>query len=430
MAQPNQPYYVQKSVDKVQSFPFHRSVSSLWEEKWKNLAHSGLYPFGDGKGEDFDQIFTQLIKESGDDPSVLYDPDRYAKPFFPVADDLVQRAKEYETVGDLENARDLFLRAASVYRIARFPIPRSPLGKKAWGLGREAYLNASPYLSPPNVEVHIPHRHASLEAGESKDAIIAAFLRFPNNSTKPESGWPLLLFICGLDAYRTDHTAALPYGKLASHLYHGQAVLLVDIPGTADSPAAPNDPKSPDRLWSSVLDWVEEHKDQYDFNPSRILARGISTGGYYAMRIAHTHADRLLAVVAQGGGSHHMFDPAWIQAQNHMEYPFALAEALAYKFGYTDVKEYASGNARERFSLLESGIFDKGCTRLLLINGMEDSIFPIEDSILPLRHGSVKDVRLIDGRTHMGFPEAETIQRDWLLGILAQEDERNGRQSR
>ncbi|GKZ75073.1 hypothetical protein AnigIFM60653_001452 [Aspergillus niger] len=173
-----------------------------------------------------------------------------------------------------------------------------------------------------------------------------------------------------------------------------EAVLLVDIPGTADSPAAPNDPESPDRLWSSVLDWVDEHKDQYDFNPSQILARGISTGGYYAMRIAHTHADRLLAVVAQGGGSHHMFDPEWIRAQNHMEYPFALAEALAQQFGYTDVQKYAAGNARERLSLLESGILDNGCTWLLLINGMEDSIFLIEDSILPLQHGRMKESRL------------------------------------
>lgn len=177
-------------------------------------------------------------------------------------------------------------------------------------------------------------------------------------------------------------------------------MLLVDIPGTADSPAAPNDPESPDRLWSSVLDWVDEHKDQYDFNPSQVLARGISTGGYYAMRIAHTHADRLLAVVAQGGGSHHMFDPEWIRAQNHMEYPFALAKALAQQFGYTDVQKYAAGNARERLSLLESGILDNGCTWLLLINGMEDSIFLIEDSILPLQHGRMKDVRLIKGRSY------------------------------
>ena len=54
---------------------------------------------------------------------------------------------------------------------------------------------------------------------------------------------------------------------------------------------------------------------------------------YYAMRVAHTHSDRLKATIAQGGGSHGMFDEAWIRAQNHMEYPFALADALAAKLG-------------------------------------------------------------------------------------------------
>ena len=53
------------------------------------------------------------------------------------------------------------------------------------------------------------------------------------------------------------------------------------------------------------------------------LSRSVSTGGYYGMRIAHTHADRLLAVVSQGGGSRRMFAPEWIEAQNQMEYPYA-----------------------------------------------------------------------------------------------------------
>ena len=420
MAQQSHDYHVQASIDNLRAFPFHRSVSALWEEKWKKLAMLGLYPFTDGKGEDFEKVFAALIEESGDDTAVLYDPNRYAAPFLPVGEDLVRQAKEAEAASDKDKARELFLRAGAVYRIARFPVIRSPFGKKAWELGREAYLGASPYLSPPNVEVRIPHKHASTEAGESKNDAIAAFLRIPEgDSEKPATGWPLVLFICGLDAYRTDHSASLPYGKLASHIGHGQAVLVLDIPGTADCPAARHDPESPDRLWSSVLDWVDEHREVYGFDTSRIAARGISTGGYYAMRIAHTHADRLAAVVAQGGGSHHMFDPTWIRAQNHMEYPFALAEALAYKFGYADVDSYLAGDAQKRFSLRDGGIFDKPCTRLLVTNGMEDSIFPIEDSMLPLRYGRVKDARFVDDRGHMGFTEGEAVQRDWLLAVLA-----------
>lgn len=413
MSEPSQCYRVRSYMQNTQSFPFHRSVSALWEEKWKNLARQGLYPFTDGNGVDFEKVFAELIKESGDDVAILNDADRYAKPFLPVGEDLVRQAKEAEAAGSTDTARDLFLRAGAVYRIARFPVIRSALGRKAWELGREAYLAASPYLSPPNVEVGIPHRYAE----EGEGATIAAFLRIPEGD-RPAAGWPVTLFICGLDAYRTDHSSTLPYGKLASHLGHGQAVLLVDIPGTADSPAARHDPESPDRLWSSVLDWIDDHSSLYGFDTSRIAARGISTGGYYAMRIAHTHADRLVGVVAQGGGCHYMFDPDWIRAQDHMEYPFALAEALAHKFGYDTVEHYLAGRPQARFSLLESGILDRRCTRLLVTNGMDDSIFPIEDSFLPLRHGRVKDARFVDGRGHMGFPEGEAIQRDWLLELL------------
>ncbi|KAL7940440.1 alpha/beta-hydrolase [Trichoderma barbatum] len=412
----NQQYHVQKFVDSQLSSPFHRSVSALWEEKWKKLAFMGLYPFTDGKGEDFAKVFERLIVDSGDDPAILLKPDEYAKPFFPVGQDLNSEALKLEQAGDFNKACELYLRAAAVYRIARFPINRSPLGNKAWELGKEAFLRASPYLSPPNREVQIPFKYASSAAGESRTDSIGAFIRIPE-CERPSTGWPLVLFICGLDAYRTDQSA-MQSGKLFSHISYGQAVLVVDIPGTADSPAARHDPESPDRLWSSVLDWVDEYKAQYGFDTARIGARGISTGGYYAMRIAHTHADRLVAVVAQGGGSHHMFDPAWILAQNHMEYPFALSDALAYKFGYEDSQSYSNSDPRGRFSLLETGIFDKKCTRLLVINGMEDSIFPIEDSILPLRHGCIKDARFINERGHMGFPEAEAIQRDWLVDAL------------
>ncbi|KAF4458737.1 yellowish-green 1 [Fusarium albosuccineum] len=415
---PTQPYHVQALVDNAESFAFHRSVSATWNEKWKKLAHLGLYPFSDGKGEDFDRVFDSLIKNSGDDAAVFFDPDEYAKPFFPIAEDLVSQARDAEKAGDIDKAREMFLRAGAVYRIARFPINRGRLGQKAWELGKEAYLAASPYLSPPNCEVKIPHRHAASEAGESSEAVIGACVQIPEGD-KPAAGWPIVLFICGLDAYRTDHSSQAG-GKLYSHHHYGQALVIVDIPGTADSPAARNDLKSPDRLWSSVLEWIDENKDKYGFDTSRIIARGISTGGYYAMRIAHTHADRLLAVVAQGGASHHVFDSQWIRSQNHMEYPFALSDALAYKFGYKNTEDYINGNSRARFSLLENGIFDTKCTRLLLINGMEDSTFPIEDSFLALRHGRIKEASFVDGTGHMGAPAAEGIIRDWVLDALNQ----------
>ncbi|KAH8886153.1 alpha/beta-hydrolase [Thozetella sp. PMI_491] len=406
------PYYVQSTVDDPATFPYHSSVSAIWEKKWQKPASMGIYPFVDGKEEDFRAAFSTLVKASDDNYSIFYNPDDYAKPFFSVAESLVTRAKSAEAGGEIEQARDLYFRAAAVYRISRFPINRSPLSQKAWELGKETYMAGARYLSPPIQEILIPHKHALPESGEAADSVIPVYLRIPEGE-KPADGWPVLLFICGLDAYRTDHTE-----RISEHVRRGFACISVEIPGTGDSPAARNDPTSPDRQWSSVLDWIEQVKGSYGFNPARIVARGVSTGGYYAMRIAHTHHDRLYAVVAQGGGSHHMFDEEWIQAQNHMEYPFALANALAYKFGYESVEQYTADKPRGKFSLVENGIFDGPCARLLLINGMEDSIFPIEDSMLALRHGSVKDARFFDGKAHMGNPGAEEVLYEWIDEVM------------
>ncbi len=171
---------------------------------------------------------------------------------------------------------------------------------------------------------------------------------------------------------------------------------------------------------SSVLDWVTSNAASYGFDTSKIFARGISTGGYYAMRVAHTHAERLFAVVAQGGGCHHMFDPEWIGNQNQMEYPFALADALAYKFGYRGedaVKTYAA-EAR-KFSLLEAGVLDKPNCKLFVIDGMEDSIFPIEDNIIVGLRGHKKDLLARGDRGHMGDPGAEDLLDAWIDNALA-----------
>lgn len=96
-------------------------------------------------------------------------------------------------------------------------------------------------------------------------------------------------------------------------------MVVVEIPGTGDSPAAPKDPKSPDREYSSLLDWIDT---QERIDSKKVCVWGFSTGGYYAIRLAHTHPDRLLGSISLGGGVHHMFDPEWLNEVNHLEYPF------------------------------------------------------------------------------------------------------------
>lgn len=414
------PFHVQstaaESRDGFPYFPHHDSVSALWTQKWRPSCAAGIYPFADGEVQDFDPIFAELVRRSDDDPSFLNRPEDYAAAFMPTAENLARLGDRAVEAGNRAEARDLYLRAAAVYRIARFPINRSPTTQQAWQRGLAAYEKAAPLLDPPSVTISIPFTHADTAAGDT-DADIAAYLRLPNG-TRPESGWPVLLFICGLDAYRTDITQ-----RTQQHLDRGYATLSFEIPGTGDCPAAPRDPMSPDRLMSSIIGWVVDSATRHGFDVAKILARGISTGGYYAFRVAHTHASELFAVVAQGGGSHHMFNARWIRAQNQMEYPFALADALAHKFGYreADLVDPVSRYAAEahKFSLVESGLLDQPSCKLLVINGLEDSIFPIEDSFIVAAQGGQKDLLARGDRRHMGNPGADEILHLWLADAVA-----------
>lgn len=67
-----------------------------------------------------------------------------------------------------------------------------------------------------------------------------------------------------------------------------------------------------------------------------------------------------------------MFQPGWLDNVNHLEYPFDLANTLAYKWGYGNDLEAFKRNAM-KFSLVEDGTLDKPqCTKLLLVNGVGD----------------------------------------------------------
>ncbi len=132
--------------------------------------------------------------------------------------------------------------------------------------------------------------------------------------------------------------------------------------------------------------------EQRVFNMRKVMTWGLSAGGYYAIRIAHTHKDRLAGSCGQGAGTHHFFSKEWLDHADDHEYPFTLTPALAMKFGYKDADELKE-KAQKQFSLVESGIVDQPSCRLLLVNGIEDGLMPIEDSMLMFEHGSAKEAR-------------------------------------
>ncbi|MCJ1341143.1 hypothetical protein MMC09_006439 [Bachmanniomyces sp. S44760] len=382
-------------------YKHHEGIKALWETKWKFPCMKGVYPFHDGKYEDFVPVFEYLIKNNINDGY----SDAYTEAFFPVCQALDKQASSATSSRDYAAASSLYLRIACLYRIARFPYIDSPKKWKAYELQKAAYLKvAGNWIEPVREEI-IPHPNA---AGADKTTI-PLYVRTPAHAST-KNRVPTILLLTGLDGHRPDNTQ-----RTHEFINRGWACVIADIPGTADCPADPKDPRSPDRLWTSVLDWMGS---QGVFHMGNVVAWGLSAGGYYAARIAHTHKEYLKGSVAQGAGIHHFFDKQWLKRADEHEYPFALNRALSQKYGYTSEEEFKE-KAQKTFSLVETGIVHKPSCRLLLINGTHDGLMPIEDSMLLMNYGSPKEARFFPDLLHMGYPFSNNTVYPWLEDVMA-----------
>ena len=384
--------------------PHHAGIKALWETKWKLPCSRAVYPFHDGALEDFEPIFADLIARGAGDGGTSPE---YTRAFFATAEVLERRGDE--VLGDKatstaavvvdakrkereKQASALYLRAACVLRIARFPyvasFPRvtDPIKLDAWERQKRVYMKAARIWEAPVEEVDIPHVYRQGGDGD----FIPAYVRVPadksngaatangndhsygNGSGRNGGGGtkkhPAVLLLTGLDGYRPDNTT-----RCDEFLARGWAAVVVEIPGTADCPADPSDPASGDRILDSVLAWMASptrggsDPGDFAFDMGRLMIWGLSAGGYHAVRAAHTHRSRLRGVVAQGAGVHHFYDRDWLARADGHEYPFDLAPAMAAKHGFDSVAEYREG-AQAKFSLLELGVVKGPSTRLLLIN--------------------------------------------------------------
>jgi dipeptidyl aminopeptidase/acylaminoacyl peptidase len=356
--------------------------------------------FHDGKHEDFEPIFNTLMQKGIHDGYT----DEYTAEFLPTCEDLVKRADIMSST-DKAKAIELYLRACAVYRIARFPYINSDLKRKAYAAQKRAYMKAAALFDVPISDVSIPHT-AGLPSDEGKE--IPLYIRLPKGATK-DSPVPAVLLMCGLDGHRPDNTV-----RSDEFLKRGWASVIVDIPGTADCPADRRDATSPDRLWTSILDWMEK---EGHFDMRKVLAWGLSAGGHNAIRAAHTHATRLIGAVGQGAGTHHFFSRDWLSKAKDHEYPWTALPALREKFGYATEDEFLD-NAQKDFSLVELGVVNQPSCRLLLVNGTHDGLMPIEDSMLMMEYGSPKEGRFFTGLLHMGYPPANGSVYPWMEQVM------------
>ncbi|KAI5211021.1 hypothetical protein AUEXF2481DRAFT_4343 [Aureobasidium subglaciale EXF-2481] len=383
-----------------QVYPHLEGVQALWEKKWAFPCSKSLYPFHDGKFEDFEPIFKALISKNINSGYT----DEYTREFVPTAERLVGEADELVS-SDKDAASALYLRACTVYRIARFPYINSEYKTNIYEAQKKAYIKAANLWDCPIKDVTIPHTAAT----SADDNPVPLYVRLPKDASESKP-CPAVLLMCGLDGHRPDNTT-----RSDEFLGRGWASVIVDIPGTADCPADRKDPEAAERLWTSILDWMAK---EGTFDMKRIITWGLSAGGYNAVRAAHTHSDRLAGAIGQGAGTHHFFSREWLEKAQCKEYPWNALPALTEKFGYKDHDDFMD-NAQDTWSLVKTGIVNMKSCRLLLINGTIDGLMPIEDSMLLSEFGSPKEMRFISHRLHMGYPEANSYVYPWMEQVMA-----------
>lgn len=305
-------------------------------------------------------------------------------------------ARAAEGVGKTDTARREYLAAFGLFRAARYPAPNSPGKKAAYRRSQEAYFKVAA-LSGTKVErVAMPY-----VGSQAKGSSIIGYLHRPAR----DGAVPIVVQWGGIDSFKEDRRPE-PY------LAAGLAVLAVDMPGVGDAPIPGSE--TGEELWNGIFDWIGT---QPTLDARRIVVVGASTGGYWATKLAHTHRERIAAAVNHGGPAHFAFQREWIARAARGEYPFELAETLACAFGRATAAEWI--DYAPRLSLLDQGVLDRPSAPLLCVNGVDDSVFPIEDMYLLLQHGSVKSARFFPGG-HMGhgpdlFPSIVT----WITQQLA-----------
>ncbi len=331
------------------------------------------------------------------------DGERWTAVWRPAGEQSHAAGREAERRGDPDAARHLYQQAYGFFFLGRFPCPNHPAKLECYRLEREAYLDFGRLLPQPVERVVLPFAGRDGEGSE-----VVAYLRRPPGVARPK----VVFMWGGVDAWKEEMT------ELSDQLLAlGLATVAMDNVGTGESPLVAG--TDAERQFIPVLDWMARDP-RLDGAMPAILGR--SFGGYWTTKLAHQHPGRFAAAVNWGGGAHHMFQPAWVEASRHPEsYLMELVETRSRMLGARNDEEYIEGF--RRLSLLDQGLLDGPCAPMLLVNGKEDRQCPIEDIFLLLDHGDPKAVRFFPGG-HMGFgPHTVPTIARWLaaqLGAAAQ----------
>jgi esterase FrsA len=325
------------------------------------------------------------------------DPEPWTAAWGGLADEFAARAESAE---DRETQHDLWLQAYRAAFMGRYPVPNHPLKEKQYARARELFLNATALEDLPLEVVEIP-----FDGRDGEGDRLRLYL------TQPASGEPrpaVAMVWAGIDTWKEEM-----HGRLGALLRsRGFAVLLVDMPGVGESPVLAS--RDAERQWTPIFDWLATRED---LDAERCAAIGASFGGYWAMKLAYTHRDRLACAVNWGGGVHITFTPDWQhKSRNASSYLMDLMNARARIVGGETFEDYVAHC--QELSLLDQGLLDQPSAPILLVNGRDDVQNSIDDIYLSLDHGDPKAARVFDGG-HMGEGPVAPAIVDWVTRQVA-----------
>ena len=308
------------------------------------------------------------------------DRDDWAKGFMIPAERHFAEGRKAEAEGKIDAARESYLAAYRLFKIAHYPTNNSPQKQKAYERGVESFLAYAKFLTPKLEVVRIPF--------EGKE--IVGYLRLPKAEGKKV---PLVYFATALDSRKEEWAE-----RNEDLLDEGIGIFVTDMPGTGQAPIKVD--VNSERMFSAALDYLSQRPE---IDAKRLGFYGGSWSGYWAVKMSIVERARLKAVVAQGLPAHHYFHPEWQTiALKTPEYLMDLLPARSMIYGVEGLDAFLAYGPK--LSLKTLGVLDKPSTQLLVVNGAKDTQVPIADLHLVAQTvpGAPKEAWINPEGRHMG----------------------------
>ncbi len=327
-----------------------------WEElaaEVQSRTDRQVYPMTGMRSQDVREILSNIHS---------LDRDEWGRAWAAMGERWMAQASAKEK-SDPKGAADDHIMAWRYFGFGAWPCQNAPEKQKAYDRCVVAFENYGRLQDPPIETVRIPF--------EGKE--IVCYLQLPKSAAPV----PVVLTIGGLDSYK-EYTAER-YGPV--YMAHGMGYVALDAPGTGHAPLKAG--VDSERFYSVVIDWLLTRRD---VDPQRIGLQGVSTGGYWATKMAYREPKRLACVVNWAGPTDMFFTHDFqAKALSTREYLFDMLPAQFSVYGVDNIEDYLACVAR--MSVKTQGLLDKRAPPLLLVNGEKDTVAPIEDLHIILRNG-------------------------------------------